>query len=125
MEENLKLRDLDRGHVIDQIDEYLAKAVADIADPNKKATKPRVVQCTITMIPSKSRREAEVSYKVTLKPSDHVDRDKSVIYLGKDSQGNPIAKPYVPNQQVLPGVEATFSDLAEADEESPAAPAVH
>lgn len=117
-DENLKLRDIDRGNAIAQIDEYLAMAIADIADRGKKATKPRVVTATITFIPSKSRREAEVSYQVALKPSGHVEREKSVVYLGKDSTGKAIAKPYIPNQQVLPGAENSFinSDEDAADD---------
>lgn len=102
---NLKLGEIDRGLLIDQVNEYLAKAVADIADPNKEATKKRTVQITITFSPSKSRREAAVNYKVDLKPSTHIERESSTIYLGKAEDGSPIAKPYVPNQQVLPGVE--------------------
>lgn len=102
---NLTIGEIDRGLLIEQINEYLAQAVADIADPNKEATKNRSVNVTITFSPSKSRREAAVTYLVTLKPSTHIARESSTIYLGKAEDGTPIAKPYVPNQQVLPGVE--------------------
>jgi hypothetical protein len=108
MDQNLTLEDLDGGNVALQITEVLRDAVRDIADPDKKATKPRIVTATIILAPSKSRREAEVSYQVTLKPSVHADREKTVIYLGKDKEGNPIAKPWIPNQGVLPGVENAF-----------------
>lgn len=100
----LTIGEIDRGLLIDQVNEYLDKIVRDIADPNKEATKKRALNLTITFAPSKSRREAEVSYLVTLKPSTHIER-KSTIYMGKAEDGTPIAKPYVPNQQSLPGVD--------------------
>lgn len=106
---NLTLGDIDRGLLIEQINEYLAQAVADIADQNKEATKVRTVAIAIRFIPSKSRREAAVDYQVILKPSTHIAREASTIYLGKAEDGTPIAKPYVPNQQALPGVEDALS----------------
>jgi hypothetical protein len=105
---NLTVGEIDRGYLVEQINEYLAKIVVDIADPNKEPTKKRTVDVKITFSPSKSRREAEVSYLVTLKPSTHVER-KSTIYMGKAEDGSPIAKPYVPNQAILPGVEDALS----------------
>ena len=115
MDENLTLEDLDGGNAVLQITEVLRDAIRDIADPDKKATKARTVTAVITLSPSKSRREAEVSYLVTLKPATHADREKTVIYLGKDKKGNPIAKPYGPNQQTLPGTENAFNE--QEDEE--------
>lgn len=116
LDENLKLEDLDGGNVVLQITEVLRDAIRDIADPDKKATKPRTVTATIVFSPSKSRREAEVSYLVTLKPATHAERDKTVIYLGKNKAGEPIASVYVPNQPVIPGVENAFN-AKEDDEE--------
>lgn len=107
---NLTIGDIDRGFLIQQINEYLAKAIQDIADVNKNPTKKRSLNVQIVFTPSKSRREAEVSYLVTLKPSTHVER-KSTVYMGKAENGEPIAKPYVPNQQILPNVE----DALDAD----------
>lgn len=112
---NITLGEIDNGNVVLQVNEYLKQLVADIADPNKKATKPRSVNLSITFAPSKSRREAEVSYNVSLKPGPHVEREKSVIYIGKAKDGTPIAKPYVPNQPVIPGVEDAFN--AKEDDE--------
>jgi hypothetical protein len=114
--ENLKARDIDSGNMILQLDEIIRQAVVDIADQNKKATKPRVVTLTLTFAPSKSRREAEASYQVTLKPSHHVDREKSIIHIGKDEKGNPIAATYIPSQQVLPGVETAFHAREDEDD---------
>lgn len=102
--ENLTIHDIDRGYLVAQIDEYLAKAVADIADLNKQPTKKRTVKIEINFAPSKSRRDAQVTYSVDLKPSRHVERDSSTIFLGKAEDGTPIAKPWVPDQQELPGV---------------------
>lgn len=104
-ETNLKLAEIDRGLLVEQVDEYLAQCIADIADVNKEPTKKRTVQITITFQPSRSRREAAVSYQVSLKPSTHIERESSTIYLGKAEDGTPIAKPWVPNQQTLPGVD--------------------
>ncbi len=109
MDENITLEDLDGGNVVLQVTELLRDAVRDIADPDKKATKPRVITLTITLSPSKSRREAEVLYHGVLRPANHVDREKTIIYLGKGKDGQPIAKPYIPNQPVIPGVENAFN----------------
>lgn len=39
--ENVQLFELDNGNVAALVDEYLKQVVADINDPNKKATKVR------------------------------------------------------------------------------------
>lgn len=102
---NLDIHDIDRGKLVARINEALAKAMADIADPNKEATKKRTVMVSITFSPSKSRREASCAFNVTLKPAGHVEFEPSTIYLGKAEDGTIIGKPYVPNQQILPGVD--------------------
>lgn len=108
---NITVGEIDRGLLVDQINEELNKIVRDIADPNKEATKKRVIDVKISFTPSKSRREAEVSYLVTHRPSTHVER-KSTVYLGHAEDGTPIAKPYIPNQIELPGV----AEAIDADE---------
>lgn len=106
---NLTIDDIDRGLLVEQINAVIAEAIADIADINKEATKTRTVAVAIRFQPSKSRRECTVDFQVILKPSTHIPRDPTTIYLGKAEDGTPIAKPYVPNQQVLPGVENALS----------------
>lgn len=103
--ENVTMLELDNGNVLLLMDEHLKQVVKDIADPNKKATKARQILLTLTFVPSKSRREAEFSYDVKLKPGPHTDREKTTLHLGKNEKGEIIAKPWVPNQQSLPGVE--------------------
>lgn len=112
MDNNLTLAQVDKGLAVDQINDYIAKIIADIADPTKIAEKNRTLTFTMKFSPSKSRREAEISYSVDMKPAGHVDRAKTTIYLGKDESGKPIAQPWLPNQQALPGVEDAF-DLRE------------
>lgn len=106
---NLVIGDIDRGMLVEQINAVLALAIADIADVNKEATKIRTVAVAIRFQPSKSRRECAVDFQVILKPSTHIPREATTVYLGKAEDGTPIAKPYIPNQQVLPGVEDALS----------------
>ena len=124
MDQNLTLAQIDKGLAVDQINEYIAKIIADIADPTKIAEKNRTLTFTMKFSPSKSRREAEISYTVDMKPAGHVDRAKTTIYLGKDSNGLPIAQPWLPNQQALPGVEDSFDMRTDAEANSNA-PDVH
>jgi hypothetical protein len=105
---NITLGEIDNGSVILQCDEYLKQIVADVADVNKKPTKPRELILKVVFLPSKSRREMEVAYSVSMKPGPHVDREKTVLYLGKAKDGTPIAKPFVPNQMTIPGIENSF-----------------
>ncbi len=42
-----------------------------------------------------------MKYTVTSKPATHAESE-SDIYLGKDNLGEPIAKPWIPNQQKMP-----------------------
>lgn len=101
---NLTIQDIDRGFLVEQVNQHLAMIVADIADLNKEATKKRSVNIEIAFAPSKSRRDAQLTYKVTLKPSTHIERDSQTIYIAKTKDGVPIAKPYVIEQMELPGV---------------------
>lgn len=98
---NLKIDEIDRGLLVDQINEHLARCVADIADVSKKAEKKRSVVVTIDFHPSKSRREAACQYSVMLKPSTHIDREPTTIYLGRGKDGTAYAKPYETDQQDL------------------------
>lgn len=110
LENNLQVTEIDGGLLIEQINEELKIIVADIADINKKPTVTREITVKIKLSPSKSRREATLVYNVTSKPSTHIDRDPTTIYLGKNSSGEMIAKPWVPNQQVLPHVAEAFNN---------------
>jgi len=111
---NLTIDDIDRGFLVEQINEHLSQLIADIVDPNKEATKKRSVNIEIAFAPSKSRRDAQLTYKVTLKPSTHIERDSQTIYIGKAEDGTPIAKPYVIEQPMLNGVELLADDAETA-----------
>lgn len=98
---NITLGEIDQGHLILQANRELAKIVRDIADPNKLAEKPRELVIKLVFKPNKQRSAAAVVYTVTHKPATHPPSE-SDIYMGKDpATGEPIAKPYVPNQQNL------------------------
>lgn len=109
LDTNLRIDEIDRGLLVDQINEHLAQCVFDIADVNKEATKKREVVITIAFHPAKSRREAAVKYDVKLKPSTHIAREPTMVFLGKNSGGEIVAKPWVPDQQELPGVSDAIS----------------
>lgn len=106
---NITLGEIDNGNLVLQVNSELAKIIRDIADPNKQATKTREVNLKISFKPAKSRKEATLEYLVTSKPSVHIVSE-STIFLGKDANGDPIAKPYVPNQQNLYDVAASVGD---------------
>jgi hypothetical protein len=110
-QDNLTLGEIDQGNLILRSNKAIADVIRDIADPNKQATKPREVTVKIKFTPEKSRKAAEVSYSVSSKPAPHVE-SKSDIYLGKDSLGEPIAKPWLPNQQEMPFVEEQEKEAA-------------
>lgn len=115
IQQNLTIHDLDKGLLVAQIDEYLAKAMQDIIDPNKQATKKREVVIKIAFLPSKSRRDCQMKWNVDLKPSTHIERDTQTIYIARDKNGNAIAKPYVINQPDLPGVQDAIDAAEQSD----------
>lgn len=98
---NLTLGEIDQGDLVLHANREIAKIVKDIADPNKIAVKERELNIKVKFKPNKQRSAATVKYSVSSKPAGHVESE-SDIYLGKDSLGEPIAKPYVPNQQRIP-----------------------
>lgn len=91
----LTVDEIDRGALLAQLNEHIAQAVFDITDVNKKATKKRIVQLQIEMHPSESRREFKLTYQVTLKPSTHIERDPTTIFIDKQD-GEVIARPWAP-----------------------------
>ncbi len=107
---NITLGEIDNGNLVLQVNSELAKIIRDIADPNKQATKTREVNLKISFKPSKTRKEAALEYLVTSKPSVHIVSE-STIFLGKDANGDPIAKPFVPNQQTIYDVAGVSNDL--------------
>jgi hypothetical protein len=115
--QNVTLGELDGGNVILQCNEYLKDIITDIADVNKKAGKVRELVLKVAFVPSKSRRECEVSYHVSMKPGPHVDREKTTLYIGKQKDGTPIATVFLPNQQTIPGFENSFVNGGEPSDE--------
>lgn len=115
---NLTIYDIDRGFLVEQVNEHLAQIVADIADLNKEPTKKRSVNVEIIFAASKSRRDAQVSYKVTLKPSTHIERESQTVFIAKDKDGNPIAMPFDPKQQVLFDADEPVGGAQIADKEN-------
>jgi len=109
---NLTVGEIDGGRLILHINREIEKVVRDIADPNKQPKKKREVVVKIAFAPSQSRRDAEVSYTVTAKPAPHVE-SKTTVYLGKNSQGEIIAKPWVPDQPAFPEVEQVLEEQEE------------
>lgn len=107
---NLTIYDIDRGFLVEQINEHLKQIVADIADPNKEPTKKRSVNIEIAFAPSKSRRDAQLTYKVVLKPSTHIERESQTIFIAKDKDGLPIAMAFDPKQQVLFDSDESVAD---------------
>lgn len=112
---NLTIQDIDKGFLIEQINVHLSSIIADILDPNKLATKKRSVNIQINLAPSKSRRDAQLTYKVEAKPATHIERDSQTIYIARDKDGQPIAKPYVIEQQDLPGVQEALDAATDAE----------
>ena len=110
--DNLVLSEIDQGNLVAQINREMRKMVTDIADPNKAATKERSVSGTIKFKPNKQRSAAAVTYAVSSKPAPYAASEESDIYLGKDTLGEPIARPHIPNQQRMPFAEE--SDESEA-----------
>lgn len=102
---NLTLGEIDQGDLVLHANREIAKIIRDIADPNKIAVKERELSIKVTFKPNKQRSAATLKYSVTSKPAGHV-QSESDIYLGKDSLGEPIAKPWVSNQQRMPFVES-------------------
>ena len=115
-QENLKLKEIDRGNLMLQADREIARIIRDIADPNKQAEKERKVVITLKFKPNKRRDAASVKYVVTSHPATHIETE-SDIYIGKDTLGEPIAKPWMPNQTDIPFEEP----LPEAHENKAAA----
>lgn len=106
---NLTIQDIDRGFLVEQINDHLAQLMADVVDPNKQATKKRSVNIEIAVAPSKSRRDAQLTYRVVLKPATHIERESQTIYIARGKDGSVMAKPYVIEQQDLPGVEEAIA----------------
>lgn len=71
------------GGLIEQLNNAIMEAVANIQDINTPAAKPRKVQLTLTIKPSASRREGEVEIqcKTTLQPRESVT---TTIAMGTD-----------------------------------------
>lgn len=101
---NLTLGEIDQGDLVLHANREISKIIRDIADPNKIAVKERELNIKVKFKPNKQRSAATVKYSVSSKPAGHVESE-SDIYLGKDSLGEPIAKPWVPNQQRMPFAE--------------------
>lgn len=97
-ERNIIIDEIDNGVLVAQINEHLEQIVADIADLNKIPDKKRTLQVTINFMPSKSRKEADIEYSVTIKPSSHIKRDPVTMHLAKTADGKPYAKPFDPQQ---------------------------
>jgi len=116
--ENLTIYDIDRGFLVEQVNEHLKQIVADIADPNKEPTKKRSVNVEIVFAASKSRRDAQVTYKVTLKPSTHIERESQTVFIAKDKDGVPIAMPFDPKQAVLFDSDESVADAQDAGKEN-------
>lgn len=115
---NLTIYDIDRGFLVEQVNEHLAQIVADIADLNKEPTKKRSVNVEIIFAASKSRRDAQVTYKVTLKPSTHIERESQTVFIAKDKDGVPIAMPFDPKQQVLFDADESVAGAQIAEKEN-------
>lgn len=77
------------------------------------ATAASEIALSLKFAPSKSRREIEFSYDVKLKPGPHVDRERTVLYIGKNEHGDVIARPHEPEQMGLPGVATSFDNSKE------------
>jgi hypothetical protein len=114
---NLSIKDIDRGFLVEQIDEHLKMAYADVLDLNKEATKKRTVNIQIVIMPEKSRRAAQVDWNVDLKPSSHIKRESQTIFLGKDKNGNAIATAFDPKQPVLFDSDEPVRDAVEISNE--------
>lgn len=99
--DNLTLGEIDQGDLVLHANREIAKIIRDIADPNKQAQKERTLMIQVKFKPNKQRSAAAIKYAVSHKPAGHIEVE-SDIYLGKDSLGEPIAKPWVPNQQAIP-----------------------
>lgn len=111
-QENITLGEIDQGKLVLHANRELKRIIADIADPNKKATTSRELQINVKFTPNKQRSAATVKFTVKSKPATHIETE-SEIYLGKDKLGEPIAKPWVPNQQDMPFVGDEDSDRTE------------
>jgi hypothetical protein len=65
--EKLSVANINGGRLAAHINEHINDVMEDVIDPNKPATARREITVTIGFVPSKSRREAKIEYKVTAK----------------------------------------------------------
>lgn len=86
----LSVQNLARGGLVERIQDEIAKAVANIVDPNTPAKKPRVVTMKMTIKANEGRNMADVSVLVssTLAPAEPIETG---IFIGADPRTGEVA----------------------------------
>lgn len=98
--EHIAVENINGGRLALHINEQLKAAIADVVDPNKPATAKRSVSVTIEIQPSKSRREAKVTYGVKTSLAAP-EKEESYINIGR-LHGEPFASNNLIEEQPLP-----------------------
>jgi hypothetical protein len=98
--EHIAVENINGGRLALHINEQIKRLIADVIDPNKPATAKRTLQVTIDVLPSKSRREAKVSYGLGLKLAAPA-KEEAYINIGRVG-GEPFASNQLIEEQPLP-----------------------
>ena len=121
--ERINLSNLDGGALAELFEANLPRLLDNVKDPNTKPEALRQVSITLKVKPTKSRREAVITYGVNLKLAAANERS-TTVFLAKDEAGEPCLKEYPQDkdiEDVIAEEKAKAREaLAEAEAEPPA-----
>lgn len=100
-ERRVCLETLREGAAVERFNDELQVVLANMVDPNTSYKPKRSITLTVTFAPEEDRRGADIEIKCVSKlaPPKPVD---GYAYIGKDENGEIIAREYNPDQPELP-----------------------
>ena len=114
-DEMISLANLDGGALQELFEAQLPPLLDNIADPNTKAEAVREITINIKIKPTKTRREADVTYGAKLKLASQQE-GSTTVYFTTGQDGERVAAEYPQDQEM--GFDAKPEPEPEAEEET-------